>query len=211
MAASWLCTSRGTEVRSRRVADSNARSARRRRSCRWKRRVGVVVDAGDGELSRATANVHGDAGLGRQVGPAPTDDVVLQRAGAAVVGDRAVLEPDAATVREEQLVERAQLVLAAMDVRPAGRLADVRVGLERRRGGLRVTGRERTLVFADDVEVGLVDVGVWLQQRRADGVASGQWPGAEVDAQLDDARVVVTVGGNGHRQLDASLVAVEGQ
>jgi hypothetical protein len=42
-------------------------------------------------------------------------------------------------------------------------------------------------------------------------MAAGQRPRAEVDAQLDDARVVVAVGRNGHRQLDPALVAVDGQ
>jgi hypothetical protein len=65
------------------------------------------------------------------------------------------------------------------------------------------------LVLADDV--GLMDVGVGLQQRRAVGVSACQRPRAVVDAQLDDARVLVAVGHDGNRQLDATLVAIERQ
>jgi hypothetical protein len=48
-----------------------------------------------------------------------------------------------------------------MYVPRAGGLADVGVRLEGRQRGFGVAGRERALIFAD--EVGLVDVGVWLR------------------------------------------------
>src|SRR5439155_3840795 len=115
--------------------------------------------------------------------PAPGDHVVLQRARTSVVRDGTVLQRDAATVREEQLVERAQLVRAAVDVAIAGRLAHVTVRLEGCDGRFDVAGREGTLVVADDV--GLVEVGVGLEHRRAARMVAGQRPGAEVDAELD--------------------------
>jgi hypothetical protein len=70
---------------------------------RW---VGVVVHAGAGELAGVATDVDGEAGLGPQRAPTPSHDVVLQCARAAVVGDGAVLERDAAAVGEEPLVER---------------------------------------------------------------------------------------------------------
>src|SRR3954470_22056098 len=94
---------------------------------RGQRRVGVVVDTGGGELAAVAADVDGDAGLGGQRGPPPGDDVVLQRACAAVVRDGAVLQRDAATVGEEGRKARAQLVGAAVDVLAAGGLAHVSV------------------------------------------------------------------------------------
>jgi hypothetical protein len=42
-------------------------------------------------------------------------------------------------------------------------------------------------------------------------VPAGQRPRAEVDAQLDDAGVLVAVGGEGQGQRDASILAVEMQ
>jgi hypothetical protein len=78
-----------------------------------------------------------------------------------------------------------------MDVRPARGLAYVRVGLKGRNDGFDVAGRKRALVLADDIE--LLEVGVWLQHGRAVGVPACQRPGAVVDAQLDDARVLVAV------------------
>src|SRR3954471_3655866 len=73
------------------------------------RRVGVVVDARGGELAAVAADVDGEARFPPQLRPAPGDDVVLQRACAAVVGDGAPLQPDATPIGEEQLIERAQL------------------------------------------------------------------------------------------------------
>ena len=70
-------------------------------------------------------------------------------------------------------------------------------------------GRKCALVLADDV--GLLEIGVWLQQRRAVGVSACQWPRAVVDAQFDDAPVLVTVRHDGSRQFDATLLAVERQ
>jgi hypothetical protein len=104
-----------------------------------------------------------------------------------------VLQWDAAAVGEEQLTERTELVRRAVDVSTPCRLAHVTVRLERCHGRLDVAGRECALVIADDAA--FVEIGVGLQQRWADRVAAGQRPGAEVDAQLDDASVHIAVGG----------------
>src|SRR3954451_7246385 len=87
------------------------------------RRGGVVVDARGGELAAVAADVDGEARFRPQLRPAPGDDVVLQRACAAVVGDDAPLQPDAAAIGEEQLIERAQLAGPAVEIRIAGGLA----------------------------------------------------------------------------------------
>jgi hypothetical protein len=58
---------------------------------RTERRIGVVVDAGRSQLAALTPDVDADPGLRRQLRLAPPHDVVLQRAGAPVVDDRAVL------------------------------------------------------------------------------------------------------------------------
>src|SRR3954471_12886322 len=84
------------------------------------RRVGVVVDACGGELAAVAADVDGDARLRPQLRPAPGDDVVLQRACTAIVGDGATLQPDATAIGEEQLIERAQLVGPPVEIRVAG-------------------------------------------------------------------------------------------
>ena len=112
----------------------------------------VVVDRGPRRACRS------DPGRRRRPRPAaaarvraPPHDVVLQRARAAVVDEGAVLQRDAAAVREEQLVEGAQTVRAAVDVLAARRLAHVAVGLERRDDRVDVAGRERALVLAHDV------------------------------------------------------------
>src|SRR5215207_6262309 len=171
------------------------------------RRVGVVVDARGGEPAAVATDVDSEAGFGRQIRPAPGDHVVLQRAGAAVVGDGAVLKRDAAAIGEEQLVERAQLIGAPVDVAVAGGLAYVPVRLERGENRFDVAGRQGALILADDV--GLVQVEGRLEERRAVRVAAGQRPGAEVQAQLDDALVRIVVGGERQRKADASAVAVE--
>jgi hypothetical protein len=119
----------------------------------------------------------------------------------------AVLERDAAAVGEERRVEGAQLVGAAVDVLTAGRLAHVPVRLERRDGRFDIAGREGALVLADDVAV--LEAGVGLQQRRPARVRAGQRPGAEVHAQLEDAGVLVAVGGKGQGKLHAPIVAVD--
>src|SRR5215216_181613 len=181
---------------------------RRPLGARAMRRVGVVVDARGGELAAVATDVDGEAGFGRQLRPAPGDHVVLQRAGAAVVGDGAVLKRDAAAIGEERLVERAQLVGAPVDVAIAGGLAHVPVGLERGEDRLEVAGRERALILADDVRLGEVEGR--LKQRRTVRVAAGQRPGAEVQAQLEDALVLlVVVAGERKGKTDASAVAVE--
>ena len=153
------------------------------------------------------ADVHGNARLRRQLRPAPGDHVVLQRAGAAVVGDRAVLQRDAAAVGEEPLVQRTQLVGAAVDVGVARRLAQRAVRLERGEDGVDVAGGERALVVADHVGQG--EVVDRLEQRRAVRVAAGQRPGGEVQPQLDDALVLVVVGRERHRKADAPAVGVD--
>jgi hypothetical protein len=58
----------------------------------------------------------------------------------------------------------------------AGRFADGGVGLERRDRSLDVTGGQRALVLTDDI--GFVQVGVGLKQRRSDRVAAGERPRA---------------------------------
>jgi hypothetical protein len=83
--------------------------------------------------------------------------------------DGAVLERDATTVGGEPLVERDQLVPAAMDVRPAG--GGRSVGLKRGQVASTSPRRERALVLADDV--GLMEVGVGLQQRQEVGRSVG--------------------------------------
>src|SRR6516165_10849018 len=94
-----------------------------------------------------------------------------------------------------------------MDVRPASRLAEVPVRLESGDGGLGVPGRKSTLVLADDV--GLVHIGIWLQDRWAVEVAAGQCPPVVVKAQLDDAGVVASVGGDGNGNMDSPVAAVD--
>jgi hypothetical protein len=89
----------------------------------------------------------------------------------------------------------------------AGRLAHVAVRLERGEDRFDVARREGALILADDV--GLVEVGVWLEQRWAVRVAAGQRPGAEVQAQLDDALVLVAVGDERQGKADTAAVAVE--
>jgi hypothetical protein len=137
----------------------------------------------------------------------PSDDVVLQRARAAVVGDGAVLQGDAAVVGEEPLVHGAQLVGAPVDVGVARGLAQRAVRLERGEDRVGVAGRERPVVLADDA--GRAEAGVGLEQWRAVRVAAVQRPRAEVEAQLDDALVLVAVGGERQGKADASAVAVE--
>jgi hypothetical protein len=105
---------------------------------RW---VGVVVHAGARELAGVATDVDGEAGLGRQIGTTPSEHVVFKCSRAAVIGDGAVLQRDAAAVREKQLVERDQVVAAAVDVRAAGGLADVGVGLKGRNCGFNVACR----------------------------------------------------------------------
>jgi hypothetical protein len=118
-----------------------------------------------------------------------------------------VLEPEPAAVREESLIQREQLVVSTVDVRTAGGLADVGVGLKCRRGGFGVAGSEGAPLFADDV--GLAQAGVRLEQRRAVVVLAGQRPHAPVDPKLDDAPVVRAISRDRHRHLDATSVAVE--
>jgi hypothetical protein len=147
--------------------------------------VGVVVDASAGELAGAAADVDSEAGLRRRFGPAHRTTLYSSAhewPSSVTVQCSSGMPP---AVREEQLVQRDQLVAAPMDVRAAGGLAQ-RVGLEDRDGGLHVAGGKRALVVAE--EVGRVEVRVWLQQRWAVGVSACQRPIAPVEAELDDAR-----------------------
>ena len=116
-----------------------------------KRGVGIVVDADRSEPTALTPNVDSDPGFRRQLGLAPSHDVVLQRARAPVVDDRAKFEWDAAVVREQQLIEGTQAVWASVDVLAARRLAGVPVRFECRHHRVDVAGRERMLIFGDDV------------------------------------------------------------
>jgi len=72
-------------------------------------------------------------------------------------------------------VKRAQLAGAAADVLSVGRLPYVPVRIERRDGRFDIAGREGALVVANDV--GLLDAGVGLQQRRPGRVRASQRPG----------------------------------
>jgi hypothetical protein len=78
-------------------------------------------------------------------------------------------------------------------------------GHSRRRAG-RGGPTARNGDIADDD--GLVELGVGLEQG-PDRVATGQRPGAGVDTHLDDPGVLVAVGGERQRKLDASVTAVE--
>ena len=118
-----------------------------------------------------------------------------------------MLERDPAAVREEPLEQRLHLVAAAVDVRPARGLTHDGVRLEAGHDRVGVTGGQRLLVLADDAVQ--AQVVILLQHRRPVLVAAAQWPGAVVDPQLADAGVSVAVGGDGHRQLDPSVVPVE--
>jgi hypothetical protein len=67
-------------------------------------RVDVVVHTHRGQESVVAPLVNTDAGLGRQVVPAPADAVVLHGATHTVVGHGALLEVDA-TSRAEALID----------------------------------------------------------------------------------------------------------
>ena len=87
---------------------------------------------------------------GVRPGAAPADAVVLKHAARAVVGDRAVLEADAAPGAEAPVEVRAQLGGAAVRVRFDG-LAKVPVGGEGADDRVGITGVQRGEVAADDV------------------------------------------------------------
>ncbi len=65
--------------------------------CGW---LDVVVDASCRQQSVRAAFVDAESRLGRQVMAGPADDVVLERAAHAVVGHRAELQADTATVAQ---------------------------------------------------------------------------------------------------------------
>ena len=71
------------------------------------RPVDVVVDAGCGQLASLSTDVDSYPCLWWEHSLAPPHDVVLQRACAVVVDERAELQRDAAAVREQKFVERA--------------------------------------------------------------------------------------------------------
>ena len=122
---------------------------------------------------------------------------------AAVVGDGAVLERDAAAVGEEAFVERAQPRLAAMRraAAPAGsrtrrRARTSRPRRRRRRPRARAGTRRPRRARAGASGSGCSTGGrcTWRARQR---------PGAEVDAQLHDVRMLVAVGGDRHRHRRA--------
>ena len=61
------------------------------------------------------------------------------------------------------------------------------------------------MVLAD--HVGHLQGRIWLKQRRAGPLHTGQRPPAEVDPQLGHAALWVEVGGERHRQFDRAAVA----
>jgi hypothetical protein len=115
------------------------------------RRVDVVVNTGRSYLAALAPSVDSDPGLGRQLGLAPPHHVVLQRARASVVDHCAVLQRDAAAVREQPLVEGAQPVEIFVDVLAARGFAGIAVGFKRGDDPVDVAGRECTLVRGDDI------------------------------------------------------------
>ncbi len=123
--------------------------------------VRVVVDAGGDEFAGCAANVDGDACFGRHRGASPLGDVVFQCAGAAVIGDGAVLERDAAAVGEEQGVELGEFCRAGVRVLASGGFADGCLGFECGEGRGEVSCGEGSLVVADCAL--LVDVRVVLE------------------------------------------------
>jgi hypothetical protein len=115
-----------------------------------------------------------------------------------------VLELDPAAVGEESTVERVQRVGSTVHERPAGRLPHRGVGPERRQQPIDVPRHERPLVVADDA--GHPEAARRLEDRRADRVAAGQRPAAEVHALLDDPPPLVLVTGDGHGEVDIADV-----
>ena len=96
------------------------------------RRVGVVVDACGGELAAAASDVDGDPGSGGSSVRPQRDDVVLQRARAAVVG-RPCSARAGCRRRWRRTARKARGARRCpVDEAPAGGLADVAVRLERR-------------------------------------------------------------------------------
>src|SRR5262249_22530851 len=108
-------------------------------------------DPGRRKLAALTPDVHGNARLGPELGLAPSDDVVLERARTSVVDVRAVLEWDATVIREQQLIEAAQPVVAPVDVLAARGLARVAVHFEQGHDRLGVARCKCTLVLPDHV------------------------------------------------------------
>ena len=81
----------------------------------------------------------------------PLHRVELECRPDAVLRDRAVLEGDPAAGAEEPSEELAERVCPADAELPTGRFTEAAVWLEGRGDAVRVTGRERRLVLADDV------------------------------------------------------------
>ena len=120
-----------------------------------------------------------------------------------------MLQRDAAAVRAQQLVERAQALGAAVDVLAARGLTGVAVRFEGRDDRGDVAGRERALVLGHDAR--LAQLGVARQQRRADRVPAGEWPAAVVDPQLVEPLPGEVVGDERERQIHAAALAVDVQ
>src|SRR5438093_5344440 len=83
------------------------------------RALDIVVQPHLGQEPGVRALVDGRGRLARQDRAAPHRDDVLQRARGALVGDRAELDADTASIREEQREEPAQLAGPAMHVEDA--------------------------------------------------------------------------------------------
>ena len=115
------------------------------------RALDVVVDPSLVEPPARAALVDGDPGLWGQLDAAPADGVEFEDRPYSVLGHRAVLQDDPATLAEEQLEEGQQDVrAAAAELRPR-RLSEAAVGLERRRDPGGIARREGGLVLPDHV------------------------------------------------------------
>lgn len=170
------------------------------------RSLHVVVEAHRGQPPARPALDDADPGLGRQVVPAPPDEVVLHRAAHAVVGHRARLHAHAAP-RAEALGEvGVQLTGSAVGVLRADRLAEVPVRLERPHHRVGVAGLQRVPELADDAAGR--PAGPGLQDRRPDLVPPDQRPLAAVGPEHHRP----VVGGFGHhRQRPGHVPPVLGQ
>src|SRR3954453_19788146 len=121
------------------------------------RRLDVVVDAHGSEETVGSSLEDRDTCLRGQVGRAPPDAVVLERAPHAVVRDAAILDRDATATAEGVGEIRSQLGYAAMGAAWSQRFTDVPIRRERGDDGVNVRGPQRDLIATDDiVEVDLV-------------------------------------------------------
>ncbi len=168
----------------------------------------VVVDPGLGQLSRRATLVDGDAGLVRQVDPAPADGVELEGRPNAILGHRAVLEDDPA-VGQERAEQGPEVDGPAPSERLAGRLAEATVGLERRGDPVGVAGREGGLILPD--HVGLADRRIPREEGRPDDVVTEQRPLAVVGPDPDAVAGGVGLDDDRERQPERPAVLGEGQ